>query len=246
LINAKVRRTNNYADGSDYLEVHIKKKEIGGLPFIEGDRVKVSLAAGDKECTAGLRMTANNDYAWISPDVYIEGKHTSLADFLLNINATANTDILLKYQESKLFIYNAQEYILKTQKTILNLEKGIVLNTQDLSDIFLCSTQGGMRRSLRINTLVIVSNHIESIYDDRWINDVFHYTGMGMNGDQSLSFAQNKTLAESNSNGVDIHLFEVFVDKEYKYMGKVQLADLPYFEDQPGEKGEIRKAGIFL
>ena len=71
------------------------------------------------------------------------------------------------------------------------------------------------------NSLVLVSNHVASIYDDRWIGDTFHYTGMGQQGDQSLSTAQNKTLAESRTNGVAVHLFEVDREREYRYQGKV-------------------------
>ncbi|MGH4118802.1 hypothetical protein [Clostridium sp.] len=64
----------------------------------------------------------------------------------------------------------------------------------DIMDTFGCSGQGGMRRSRKTNALVLVSNHFKSIYDDRWYGDIFHYTGMGQNGDQSLEFMQNKTL----------------------------------------------------
>ena len=81
-----------------------------------------------------------------------------------------------------------------------NLSPGTVINNQELCNLFKCSPQGGMRRSKKTNTLVIISNHVQSIYDDRWIGDEFHYTGMGMEGDQSLEFAQNKTLAESSNN----------------------------------------------
>lgn len=96
---------------------------------------------------------------------------------------------------------------------------------------------GGMRRSHKTNTLVIVSNHIKSIYDDRWIDDTFHYTGMGTIGNQSLTFAQNKTLNESDNNGISVHLFEVFVEKEYTYIGPVELSGEPYFEKQPDDDG---------
>ena len=50
-----------------------------------------------------------------------------------------------------------------------DLEKGSILNNKQLCQLFGCSTQGGMRRSLKTNTLVIVSNHVESIYDDKKI-----------------------------------------------------------------------------
>ena len=95
------------------------------------------------------------------------------------------------------------------------LAQGQVIDNVKLCQTFGCSPQGGMRRSLKTNTLVLVSNHVESIYDDRWIDSVFHYTGMGQKGDQHLSFNQNKTLAASPGNGVDVHLFEVDKYKEY-------------------------------
>ena len=126
-----------------------------------------------------------------------------------------------------------------------NLSQGQILDNKELQDIFLCSPQGGMRRSLKTNTLVIVSNHLESIYDDRWIDSVFHYTGTGRVGDLSLTFQQNKTLAESNINGVELHLFEVDVEKEYKYQGIVQLSGPPYEERQPDDEGNERRVYVF-
>ncbi len=71
-------------------------------------------------------------------------------------------------------------------------------SNQQLSDIFKCSPQGGMRRSHSINTLVLISNHTGvELYKDKWIDNHLHYTGMGQTGDQVLSGNQNKTLAES-------------------------------------------------
>lgn len=125
------------------------------------------------------------------------------------------------------------------------LNQGQILDNDQLCKIFGCSPQGGMRRSLKTNTLVIISNHVESIYDDRWIDDVFHYTGMGQKGDQSLSAAQNKTLAESSSNGVEVHLFEVEKSKEYIYQGQVVLSAQPYKEIQPDVDGVDREVVVF-
>lgn len=122
---------------------------------------------------------------------------------------------------------------------------GSTLNNDELSATFLCSPQGGMRRSTRTNTLVIVSNHVESVYDDRWINDVLHYTGMGQRGPQSLEFHQNKTLNESRTNGVSVHLFEVFTKRVYTYIGEVVLADDPYQEQQTDSGGQDRSVWVF-
>ncbi|MDK2823803.1 MAG: 5-methylcytosine-specific restriction enzyme [Clostridia bacterium] len=125
------------------------------------------------------------------------------------------------------------------------LKFGEVITNDRLIDIFKCGNMGGMRRSKKTNTLVIISDHTKELYEDKWGGDVLHYTGMGKNGDQSLTFAQNRTLAESNENGVNVHLFEVFKEKEYVYIGQVKLIEKPYQEVQKGENGIPRKVWIF-
>lgn len=125
------------------------------------------------------------------------------------------------------------------------LRPGSKLNNQQLCETFGCSPQGGMRKSNSTNSLVIVSNHIKSIYDDRWDGDTLHYTGMGTKGDQSLDFFQNKTLNKSNTNGVSVHLFEVFRDQEYTYVGEVCLVAAPYAEQQPDQDGYPRRVYVF-
>lgn len=128
---------------------------------------------------------------------------------------------------------------------ISELTQGETLNNDELCACFKCSPQGGMRRSRETNTLVLVSNHIKSIYDDRWIGDTFHYTGMGQSGDQTLTFAQNRTLAESETNGVAVHLFEVEEEGQYIYQGVVNLSGHPYTEKQPDSNGVERSVFVF-
>jgi len=126
------------------------------------------------------------------------------------------------------------------------LNPGDVVNNQKLQEIFLCSGQGGMRRSHKTNTLIVVSNHIMSIYDDRWDDTgIMHYTGMGSEGEQSLDFSQNKTLAKSRENGVEIFLFEVFIQREYTFMGPVELTGDPYQSSQTDLNDNLRKVWIF-
>ena len=121
------------------------------------------------------------------------------------------------------------------------LTPGTVMSNQEICDVFQCSPQGGMRRSKKTNTLVLISNHVKSIYHDRRIGDEFHYTGMGMECNQRLDVAQNKTLAESSHTQVSVHLFEVFKAKEYTYVGKVALARAPYQAQQPDQHGDQRR-----
>lgn len=125
------------------------------------------------------------------------------------------------------------------------LKIGDVITNHQLRRIFKCSPQGGMRRSLTTNTLVLVSDHTKTIYDDRWIDQVFHYTGMGLKGDQEIDSSQNKTLAGARSSNIEVFLFEVFQKGNYLFQGQVELDGDPYQEEQPDITGTLRKVWIF-
>jgi len=128
---------------------------------------------------------------------------------------------------------------------ITNLKPGKTLTNDELAETFQCSTNGGMRRAHKTNSLVIVSSHVKAIYEDRWIDGVLHYTGMGLTGHQKLGFAQNKTVAQATTNGVDLYLFEAFKANEYIYRGEVSLAAQPYQEIQPDASGAERNVWMF-
>jgi 5-methylcytosine-specific restriction enzyme A len=68
---------------------------------------------------------------------------------------------------------------------------------------------------------------------------------MGLEGDQSLNFSQNKTLYLSNEMDITVLLFEVFEPGRYMYQGEVYLADQPYEEIQPDIKDTPRKVFVF-
>ena len=125
------------------------------------------------------------------------------------------------------------------------IKLGQIVNNSKLMGIFKCSNSGGMRRSHKTNTLVIVSDHTRGIYEDKWRGNKLYYTGMGLKGDQSLSFSQNKTLAESNKNIVEVHLFEVFDSGKYVYNGRVRLVEKPFQEKQKDQDGNLRNVWIF-
>jgi len=110
---------------------------------------------------------------------------------------------------------------------------------------FKCANMGGMRRSHLTKTLLIVSDHTKGLYDDKWYGDTLHYTGMGKSGVQKLEFMQNRTLAESRTNDVVVHLFEVFISGKYIYRGVVELCGDPYQEKQEGEDGFKRMVWMF-
>ncbi len=126
-----------------------------------------------------------------------------------------------------------------------SLSQGEVLTNEELSRVFKCSVYGGMRRSHRTNSLVLVSKESGGTYSDRWEGDVFHYTGMGLLGDQKLGAGQNRTLAESDTNGVAVFLFENPAPNKYFFVGRVALASGPYSETQRDLDGNERTVWVF-
>ena len=125
------------------------------------------------------------------------------------------------------------------------LSQGEELTNQEVRDLFKCSLMGGMNRSIETNTLVLINNKLKSIYQDRTMGEIIYYTGMGQEGDQNINSAQNKTLNESQSNGVEVHLFEVLEESIYTYVGEVELAAAPFQETQPDRNGLDRKVWMF-
>lgn len=125
------------------------------------------------------------------------------------------------------------------------MNRGDVVDNNSICKEFLCSPQGGMRRSLRTNSLVLISGTKRSIYGDRWDGDFFHYTGMGLHGDQSLYDGQNWTLASSPKNGLKIYLFDCIGKNQYRFQGQVELASDPYQEQQPDSESRPRLVWVF-
>lgn len=122
---------------------------------------------------------------------------------------------------------------------------GTVVTNEQMRTLFKCGNMGGMRRSKQTGTLVIISDETKGLYRDVWKNGVLHYTGMGKVGDQVLEGNQNGTLFYSNSNGVEVHLFEVMKKAVYTYKGVVELVDEPYKSRQPDDNGNMRDVWMF-
>ena len=122
---------------------------------------------------------------------------------------------------------------------------GQIVSNAEIVDTFGCGNMGGMRRSRSTNTLVLVTDYTKGLYHDKWIGGVLHYTGMGQTGDQDINWAQNRTVAESATNGIDMHLFEVLEQGQYVYCGHVELVAPPYTDRQPDQDGKDRLVWIF-
>jgi 5-methylcytosine-specific restriction enzyme A len=68
---------------------------------------------------------------------------------------------------------------------------------------------------------------------------------MGPTGNQSLTYAQNRTLAESPKTGIPVHLLEALDPLKYTCAGEVELVGAPYQEEQVDDTGKPRKVWMF-
>lgn len=126
-----------------------------------------------------------------------------------------------------------------------NLKSGEIIDNNKLMDIFQVGNSGGMRKSNTTNSLVLIFDHNKALYNDKWEENILHYTGMGRIGDQNLDYSQNRTLYESNENHINLFLFEVFNRNEYTFRGRVKLIDETYQEEQLDDNGNSRKVWVF-
>jgi len=124
-------------------------------------------------------------------------------------------------------------------------DPGDVLTNEDIKRCFIVGNSGGMRRNRKGNLLVLISDPFKGMYQDRWHGDILHYTGMGPTGNQSLSYSQNRTLAQSPKSKISLHLLEALDPQKYTYVGEVDLVGAPFQEDQFDHTGQFRKVWMF-
>ena len=169
--------------------------------------------------SGNFKLHDHSEYVWVSPN--------KLLDYDL-----AQADVPLA------------EYVIKTSKglTIEDLVIGNKYTNEDIAKAFKCSNMGGMRRSKETNSLVLIAKHTNPLYDDEWTEDgILYYTGMGTIGDQSIEFAQNKTLATAKEQGIKVYLFESYKDNEYYFNGEVELSGNITTAFEADAKDNIRK-----
>lgn len=153
---------------------------------------------------------------------------------------TSNGKKLFVEEEVRSFVQTRRQNL--TEELIIGKE----YSNAEIVDIFKVAAMGAMRRSHSRNALVLISFHDgnDRIYNDYWKDDILYFTGIGQSGDQELT-GQNKTLAESNKNGITVYLFEMFYSTRYQYRGIVKLVDEPFREDECDVDGIPRKVWKF-
>ncbi|HAS79793.1 MAG TPA: restriction endonuclease [Fusobacteriaceae bacterium] len=128
--------------------------------------------------------------------------------------------------------------------TIKDLKIDQVLENKEIAECFLCSNQGGIRKSKRTNTIILLAKFDNCSYKHRKDKDILYFTGMGKKGDQEMK-RQNKSLLNAKKEGFAIHLLELYKEKEYIYKGEVELISNPIIERQLDDNKEERDVFMF-
>jgi len=61
-----------------------------------------------------------------------------------------------------------------------------ILENKEIAEIFLCSNQGGIRKSKKTNTIVLLAKFNNCSYQHRKEGDILYFTGMGKKGNQEM------------------------------------------------------------
>jgi len=125
-----------------------------------------------------------------------------------------------------------------------DLKIGDKVGNKDIAELFLCSNQGGVRKSKKTNTIVLIAKFDNCSYKHRKDGDITYFTGMGKNGNQQMK-RQNKSILMAKEEGFNLHLFEVYEEKTYIYAGEVELVEKPVIEQQNDDSGSLRDVFMF-
>lgn len=190
-----------------------------------------------------FKLNDHDQMKWITMNTLFEYNLLS-ADLELAKQMKKGTKVMNEDSqiESKSLKVNFEKNVNDTQIRGLKINK--IYTNAEIKNIFKCSNMGGMRRSKNFNSLVLISKH-DAFYNDSWKGSVLHYTGMGMSGDQSLDYSQNKTLNHSAEMNIKVFLFESYSADKYYFRGEVYLCGKPYQDKEIDDKGNIRKVWKF-
>jgi len=125
-----------------------------------------------------------------------------------------------------------------------DLNIGDKIINKDIAELFLCTNQGGVRKSKKTNTIVLIAKFDNCSYKHRRDGDILYFTGMGKKGNQEMK-RQNKSILNAADEGFALHLFEVHEEGTYEYAGEVELIASPVIEEQADDTGAMRDVFMF-
>ncbi|MBZ4684242.1 MAG: hypothetical protein PWP46_2206 [Fusobacteriaceae bacterium] len=124
------------------------------------------------------------------------------------------------------------------------LELNQEVTNKEIAEIFQCSNQGGIRKSNKTKTIVIIAKFLDCSYKHKKDGDMLYFVGIGKKGDQQLT-RQNKSLYNAEKEGYSIHCFELYEENKYIYKGEMTLAKEIFTEEQIDDNGKMREVLIF-
>lgn len=115
---------------------------------------------------------------------------------------------------------------------------GQTYSVKDYCKEFECGCRSGMNYSKTTKSMVIITKANCSEHGDFWKDDVLHYTAQGKIGEQTLT-RSNKRLANVNSEGTRLHIYQLVKPNEYLYKGEAELINI-YTIKAIDEAGNLR------
>jgi putative restriction endonuclease len=97
ITEGKVRKINNYSDGSSYMEIHFHKRFEPYMPINKNTKKLISLKVGNHDYEAGISHTDNNKYIWINPTCRLNGSQVRLSDILKSAGFVNKDSILIEF-----------------------------------------------------------------------------------------------------------------------------------------------------
>ena len=152
----------------------------------------------------------------------------------------------------KYFDEDVVRTFLKERKSKISQELVVGNNysNEEIVRIFKVSNLGAMRRSHSRNALVlfIYDCGLKRRYNDYWKDDILYFSGHDSAVGKRFR-GNDKTLAESDSNGITVYLFEKVQRVGFQYRGIVKLAKEPVLRmerDQDGRMYDVWKFPLKL
>lgn len=100
-------------------------------------------------------------------------------------------------------------------------KNGETVHNRDIIDKFKCAAIGGMRRSLKTNTLVLVSDHTNNKFTNaEKLDGIWMFEGYGVYPND-IMYKQNKNMVNSFKENIQLHLFIKKTNNDYTYIGEV-------------------------
>lgn len=126
-----------------------------------------------------------------------------------------------------------------------DLPLNTVLTNKEITEIFGCQFEGGIRKSKKNHLLVLINDSNQRLYQNYWENGTLYFTSIGKEGDQSLASPwQNRELSQVHESQQRTFLFNKLKPAHYQYLGEVTVGT-PQESQQKDSNGQMRRVYLF-